>query len=117
MRPGRARSAPVSGWNGKHNMRSVTALLVLAGALSAQNPSREDVLRAMRKAADFYRHKVSTEGGYHYYYTADLSYGRSEHGEGLTQIEVQREATPVVALAYLDAFEAKIGRASCRERV
>ena len=60
----------------------------------------------MRKAADFYRHKVSTEGGYHYYYTADLSYGRSEHGEGLSQIEVQREATPVVALAYLDAFDA-----------
>jgi PelA/Pel-15E family pectate lyase len=60
----------------------------------------------MRKAADFYRHKVSTEGGYHYYYTADLSYGRSEHGEGLTQIEVQREATPIVALAYLDAYAA-----------
>ena len=87
-------------------MRTLTALLVVAGALGAQNPSREDVLRAMRKAADFYRHKVSTEGGYHYYYTADLSYGRSEHGEGLTQIEVQREATPIVALAYLDAFDA-----------
>ena len=83
-----------------------TAFLLFAAALSAQNPSKDDVLRAMRKAADFYRHKVSTEGGYHYYYTADLSYGRSEHGEGLSQIEVQREATPVVALAYLDAFDA-----------
>jgi PelA/Pel-15E family pectate lyase len=58
----------------------------------------------MRKAADFYRHKVSTEGGYHYYYTADLSYGRSEAAEGPTQVEVQREATPAVAFAYLDAY-------------
>lgn len=60
----------------------------------------------MRRAADFYRHKVSTEGGYHYYYTADLSYGRSESAEGPTQVEVQREATPIVTLAYLDAWDA-----------
>src|SRR5262249_2133963 len=49
--------------------------------------------------------KVSTEGGYHYYYTADLSYGRSESAEGPTQVEVQREATPIVTLAYLYAFD------------
>lgn len=59
----------------------------------------------MRKAADFYWHKVSTEGGYHYDYAADLSYGRSEHSEGPTMVETQREATPVVAMAYLDAFD------------
>ena len=74
--------------------------------LGAQAPSKEEVLRAMRKAAEFYRYKVSTEGGYHYYYTADLSYGRSESAEGPTQVEVQREATPIVAFAYLDAYEA-----------
>lgn len=87
-------------------VRSAAVLSFFALALSAQDPSRGDVLNAMRKAADFYRNKVSTEGGYHYYYTSDLTYGRSEHGEGLTQIEVQREATPIVALAYLDAWEA-----------
>jgi hypothetical protein len=43
--------------------------------------------------------------GRHYHYTADLSYGRSESAEGPTQVEVQREATPVVALAFLKAFE------------
>lgn len=59
----------------------------------------------MRKAAEFYRNKVSTQGGYHYDYAADLSYGRSEHSEGPTVIETQREATPVVAMAYLDVFE------------
>jgi PelA/Pel-15E family pectate lyase len=87
-------------------MRIVSAFLLLATALGAQAPTRDEVLRAMRKAADFYRHKVSTEGGYHYYYTTDLSYGRSESAEGPTQVEVQREATPVAAFAYLDAYDA-----------
>ncbi|MBI4874546.1 MAG: hypothetical protein HY822_07935 [Acidobacteria bacterium] len=80
-------------------------LALLPAALWAQAPSKEDVLQAMRKAAGFYRGQVSTEGGYHFYYAADLSYGRSESAEGPTQVEVQREATPIVALAYLDAFE------------
>jgi PelA/Pel-15E family pectate lyase len=90
----------------KDTMKPAIAFLLSTLALSAQELSREDVLRAMRKSADFYRHKVSTEGGYHFYYTSDLTYGRSESAEGLTQVEVQREATPIVALAYLDAFEA-----------
>src|SRR5262245_54934830 len=68
--------------------------------------ARADIERALHKAAEFYWKKVSTQGGYHYYYAEDLSYGRSEHGEGPTQIEVQREATPVVGLAYLRAWEA-----------
>jgi PelA/Pel-15E family pectate lyase len=92
-------------------MRTVSTFLLLATALGAQAPTRDEVLRAMRKAADFYRHKVSTEGGYHYYYTTDLSYGRSESAEGPTQVEVQREATPVAAFAYLDAYDATGDRA------
>jgi hypothetical protein len=87
-------------------MRRLLTVLLAAGTLAAQTPDRESVLRAMRKAADFYRTKVSTEGGYHYYYTSDLSYGRSESAEGPTQVEVQREATPIVALAYLSAWDA-----------
>src|SRR5262245_30589117 len=73
---------------------------------AAAQVARADVERALRKAAEFYWKKVSTQGGYHYYYAEDMSYGRSEHGEGPTQIEVQREATPVVGLAYLRAWEA-----------
>lgn len=90
--------------------RAAGLLLTLAVPLFSQQPSRDEVLRAMRRAADFYRHKVSTEGGYHYYYTSDLSYGRSESAEGPTQVEVQREATPIVALAFLDAWEATADR-------
>ena len=60
----------------------------------------------MRKAAQFYANKVATQGGYHFYYADDLSYGRSEHGEGPTQIELQREGTPLAGMAFLEAFDA-----------
>lgn len=51
------------------------------GARSQQaptTPSKDAVLQALRKAVEFYRTRIATEGGYHYYYAEDLSYGRSE---------------------------------------
>jgi PelA/Pel-15E family pectate lyase len=86
--------------------RSILALSVSAVLSGQTGPSRDEVLRAMRQAASFYLNQVATEGGYHFYYAADLSYGRSESAEGPTQIEFQRQATPIVALAYLRAHEA-----------
>lgn len=86
-------------------MRLIAIGCLLSAVGWPQAPNKQETLRAMRRAADFYRYQVSTEGGYHYYYTADLSYGRSESAEGPTQVEVQRAATPIVALAYLDAYE------------
>lgn len=80
-------------------------LLVFSPAAGAQ-PTRAEALQAMRKAAEFYSKKVSREGGYHFHYTSDLTYGRSEQSEGLSKAEVQREATPMAAMAYLDAFAA-----------
>ena len=82
------------------------ALCLPATLLAQPGPSRDEVLRAMRQAASFYLNKVATEGGYHFYYASDLSYGRSESAEGPTQIEYQRAATPVVTLGYLEAFDA-----------
>jgi hypothetical protein len=82
------------------------ALLAASSDAAAQEPSRAEVLKELRKAAEFYRTKVSTEGGYHFYYTADLSYGRSEHEEGFTQVTVQREGIPSVGMAYLEAYDA-----------
>ena len=61
---------------------------------------------ALRKAVEFYRTKVATEGGYHFAYAEDLSYGRSEMSEGPTRVEIQRDGTPLVGMAYLDAYEA-----------
>ncbi len=60
----------------------------------------------LRKAVEFYRTQVATGGGYHFAYAEDLSYGRSEQSEGKDRVEIQRDGTPIVALAYLEAYEA-----------
>lgn len=61
---------------------------------------------ALRKAGAFYANQVARGGGYQARYTDDLSYARSEHGDGLEQIETQRDATPRVAMAFLEAHAA-----------
>ena len=87
-------------------MKHLVALLAGAAAVSAQSPTREQALAFMKKSAEFYATRVSTGGGYHFTYAEDLSYGRSEHGEGPTQVEFQREGTPIVGMAFLEAFDA-----------
>ena len=64
---------------------------------------RERARTSLRKAVEFYRTKVATEGGYHFAYAEDLSYGRSEMSEGPTRVEIQRDGTPMVGMAYLEA--------------
>jgi hypothetical protein len=83
--------------------RSILVFFCLIPLLSAD--PRQDALATLRQAVEFYRTKASIHGGYHYSYAEDLSYARSEHGEGFTQAEVQREATPIVGMTYLDAWE------------
>jgi PelA/Pel-15E family pectate lyase len=88
------------------------ALIVAATQLVASRSQPDDAaLRdraraALRKAVEFYRTKVATEGGYHFAYAEDLSYGRSEMSEGPTRVEIQRDGTPIVGMAYLEAYEA-----------
>lgn len=83
------------------------AMFLAAGALFGDEvPTRQQVLDAMRKAVGFYVDQVSKEGGYHFVYAEDLSYGRSEQGDGLMQIETQREGTPRVGMAFLEAYDA-----------
>jgi hypothetical protein len=85
-------------------------MLLCAAAAAAQEPSREQVLAAMEKATDFYAGRVAIHGGFHFSYTDDLSYARSEQGEGLTQIETQRQGTPIAGMAFLEAWEATKNR-------
>ena len=76
------------------------AAAIAAPALSegpgqaADTALRERAQAALRKAVEFYRTKVATEGGYHFAYAEDLSYGRSEMSEGPTRVEIQRDGTP-----------------------
>ena len=94
--------------------RATLAVVVLAVACSpvrvADEPTTElsetGVKTALRRAAEFYRNEVSTEGAYHFVYSEDLSYGRSEAARGLTQASVQRGGTPIVGMAYLEAYDA-----------
>jgi hypothetical protein len=82
-------------------------LLVVGTLAPAQEaPRREEVLQALRKASTFYLEKAATHGAYHFAYAEDLSYGRSEAKEGPHTVEVQREGTPVVGMAYLEAYAA-----------
>lgn len=84
----------------------MAAAALCAGAAEERAPSREEVLAAMRKAAAFYAGTVSKEGAYHFVYSDDLSYGRSEHSESPTRPELQGSGTPSVLMAYLEAYEA-----------
>ena len=79
---------------------------ITLAAQSKEGTLGDGVQAALRKAVEFYRTKVATHGGYHFAYAEDLSYGRSEMSEGPTRVELQREGTPLVALAYLEAYEA-----------
>jgi len=81
-------------------------LLVAAAAPLLAQPDPASVRATLEKAVGFYSQRVSTGGGYHFSYASDLSYGRSEQAEGLTQASVQRDGTPRVGMAYLEAWRA-----------
>jgi PelA/Pel-15E family pectate lyase len=77
-----------------------------AASQDADAALRDRARAALRKAVEFYRTRVATDGGYHFAYAEDLSYGRSEMSDGPTRVEIQRDGTPLVAMAYLDAYAA-----------
>lgn len=84
---------------------AVAAPLVLAAPLAGADLNKE-AADALRQAVEVFRTQVSTGGGYHFQYAEDLSYGRSEHAQGPTQVSIQRAGTPRVGMAYLEAYEA-----------
>jgi PelA/Pel-15E family pectate lyase len=93
--------------NGKVFLALLCILFVSVDAHSEQGPSKQEVLTALRKAAEFYVTKVATEGGYHATYNEDLSYSRSaKGGTGPTQVSATVGATPNVGLAFLHVWEA-----------
>ncbi len=87
-------------------IRWLSLWLLAAACALAQSPSRDQVMGSLRKAAAFYNEQVSRTGAYHFAYTEDLGYGRSEASDSPTRPEVQREGTPSAGDAFLLAWDA-----------
>jgi len=60
----------------------------------------------MRRASEFFRTKISTEGGYLWRYSEDLSLREGEGTATDTMIWVQPPGTPSVGMVLLTAYEA-----------
>jgi len=85
----------------------LSVLFIPLPAHGEQGPSKQEVLTALRKAAEFYVTKAASQGGYHAMYGEDLSYRRSSKGgQGPTQVSATGAATPLVGLAFLEVWEA-----------
>lgn len=79
------------------------ALLLLA---SQEDPTREQAAQALRRAVEFFRTKVSVQGGYVWRASEDLSLREGEGRCTSTMAWVQPPGTPAVGLALLGAWEA-----------
>lgn len=85
--------------------------LVMAGGAVAQSPakgapSRAQTLAAMKTATTFMVEKVSTNGGYVWSYTADLSRRWGELEAKPSMIWVQPPGTGTMGHVFLDAYHA-----------
>jgi hypothetical protein len=85
---------------------SVALLLLGAQFAHAQQPSRDEVIGGLKKAAAFVHDHLSIHGGYVYAFSGDL---KLREAEGVTDehtIWVQPPGTPLVGEAFLDVYEA-----------
>ncbi len=73
---------------------------------AAEVALKDKAAKAMRRATDFFRTQVSTEGGYLWRYSEDLSRREGEGTATDTMIWVQPPGTPSVGMVYLRAYEA-----------
>jgi len=81
-------------------------LLLACSATASETALKEQAAKAMRRAADFFRSQVSTEGGYLWRYSEDLSLREGEGTATDTMIWVQPPGTPSVGMVFLTAYEA-----------
>ncbi|HIJ64790.1 MAG TPA: hypothetical protein HPP77_02480, partial [Candidatus Hydrogenedentes bacterium] len=83
---------------------AATICLPCGLARSDAAPSVDEAAAALRKAADFYRNEVSTEGGYLWRYSADLARREGEGKTDASTVWVQPPGTPSVGSAFLDVY-------------
>jgi PelA/Pel-15E family pectate lyase len=71
-----------------------------------ESDPRLTAVRAMKKAAVFYRGTIASYGGYVYYYSLDLQQRWGEGRAARYTLFVQPPGTPAVGMAYLKAYAA-----------
>ena len=89
----------------------IVAAGVAMSLLARTAPASEAALKAqateaMRRATHFFRAEVSTEGGYLWRYSEDLTRREGESKATDTMVWVQPPGTPSVGMVYLTAYEA-----------
>lgn len=85
---------------------SFVAALSVFATIGFGQATRDDAAEGLRRAVRFYLDHAAIEGGYQFSYTEDFAHARSEHAVGMTQASVQRDGTPVVGMALLEAWRA-----------
>jgi hypothetical protein len=86
---------------------SIVLLMLLQCRSHAQDVKlRQEALEGLRKATEYYRRHVATEGGYLWRYSEDLSKREGEGNASKSQVWIQPPGTPTVGLAYLKAYQA-----------
>ncbi|MEJ2703718.1 MAG: pectate lyase [Sedimentisphaerales bacterium] len=89
-----------------------TIVIILAGigllpcAAANEGGLREQAAQAMRRATRFFRTEVSTEGGYLWQYSEDLTLREGEGEATDSMVWVQPPGTPSVGMVLLTAYEA-----------
>ena len=92
--------------------RTLLALAVMGiGLLSNPAAAGEATLKgraaeSLHRATEFFRSKVSTEGGYLWRYSEDLTIREGEGDATDTTIWIQPPGTPSVGMVYLTVYEA-----------
>lgn len=81
-------------------------LLPILSVATGEDALKEQAAEAMRRATHFFRTKVSTEGGYLWRYSEDLSLREGEGTATDKTIWVQPPGTPSVGMVFLAACEA-----------
>ena len=82
-------------------------LIIWVTSASFGNPPlAEEAESALKKAVQYFRWTVSTNGGYLWTYSEDLQNRAGEGKATETQVWVQPPGTPSVGFAYLRAYEA-----------
>jgi hypothetical protein len=83
----------------------VFGLQAFASRLDAGDEAlRQQAAQGLRKASEFFRSQVATEGGYLWRYSEDLARREGEGKASATEAWVQPPGTPSVGLAYLQAY-------------